>query len=103
MQGTTIGAFTMEQKLATSGMSEIYLVHETNRPNFKMVLKMQLTSGARNAYEQVLRQEATLLNQMRHPNIIRIYPLSVTGVRNKVFAAQAPELTNGPWYFVMEY
>ncbi len=103
MHATTIGAFTVEQLLATSGMSEIYLVHETNRPNFKMVLKMQLTTGAREAYEQVLRQEATLLNQMRHPNIIRIYPLEVAGVKNKVFAAQAAELPNQPWYFVMEY
>jgi serine/threonine protein kinase len=103
MTVATIGAFTMEQRLATSGMSEIHLVHETRRPNFKMVLKMQLTTGARDAFEQVLRQEATLLNQMRHPNIIRIYPLQVEGVKNKVFSAQATEVPLNPWYFVMEY
>jgi serine/threonine protein kinase len=99
----TIGAFTLEQKLATSGMSEIYLAHETKRPNFKMVVKLQLTTGAREAYAEVLRQEAVLLNQMRHPNIVRIYPVSVEGVKNKVFAAQAMELPNAPWYFVMEF
>jgi serine/threonine protein kinase len=91
----------MEQKLATSGMSEIYLVHETNRPNFKMVLKMQLVG--KDAYAEVLRQESMLLNQMRHPNIVRIYPLQVQGVKNKVFSAQATELSGAPWYFVMEY
>jgi len=99
----TIGAFTIEQKLATSGMSEIHLAHETKRPNFKMVLKMQLTSGAKEAYAEVLRQEAMLLNQMRHPNIVRIYPVHVEGVKNKVFSAQAQELAELPWYFVMEY
>jgi len=98
-----IGAFTIEQKLATSGMSEIYLAHETKRPNFKMVLKMQLTTGAKDAYAEVLRQEAMLLNQMRHPNIVRIYPVAVEGVKNKMFSAQAQEVAGLPWYFVMEF
>ncbi len=99
----TIGAFTLEQRLATSGMSDIYVAHETQRPNFKMVLKIQLTAGARDAYAEVLRQEASLLNQMRHPNIVRIYPLQVPHVKQKVFAAQATERPGAPWYFVMEY
>lgn len=101
MAETVVGAFTIEQKLATSGMSEIHLVHETNRPNFKMVLKMQLVG--KEAFAEVLRQEAVLLNQMRHPNIVRIYPVQVQGVKNKVFSAQAAELSGSPWYFVMEY
>jgi serine/threonine protein kinase len=99
----TIGAFTIEQKLATSGMSNIYLCHETKRPNFKMVLKIQLTTGAKEAYGEVLRQEATLLNQMRHPYIVRIYPLLVEGMKQRVFSAQEPNWPDSPWYFVMEY
>ncbi len=99
----TIGAFTIEQKLATSGMSNIFLCHETKRPNFKMVLKIQLTTGAKDAYAEVLRQEATLLNQMRHPNIVRIYPLQVEGVKQRVFSAQETHWPDAPWYFVMEY
>jgi len=99
----TIGAFSIEQKLATSGMSNIYLCHETKRPNLKMVLKIQLTTGAKDAYAEVLRQEATLLNQMRHPNIVRIYPLHVEGLKQRVFSAQEPNWHDAPWYFVMEY
>jgi serine/threonine protein kinase len=99
----TIGGFTLEQLLATSGMSEIYVAHDTQRPNYKMALKIQLTSGARDAYGELLRQESNLLNQMRHPNIVRIYPVNAPGVKQKVFAAQALERPYTPWYFVMEY
>lgn len=96
-----IGPYTVERQLFTSGISELFLVHEGRRPAVKMVLKRHLAEQDREVYEALLRAEAEHLSQMRHPSIVRIFPLDLKGVKAKVYWAR--ESPDGPWFYVMEY
>lgn len=46
--------------------------------------------------------EAEMLRQIKHPGIIRIYPVPLDEKR-VIYAARALELDKQPWYFAMEY
>ena len=55
-----IGPYTVERQLFTSGISELFLVHEGRRPAIKMVLKRHLTDQDREVYEALLRADCML-------------------------------------------
>lgn len=52
-------------------------------------------------YELALRNEVETLRQLRHPGIVRLYPIPLDG--QHVYTARALDLEGQPWYFVMEY
>ncbi len=53
-------------------------------------------------YADALIEEAETLRNLRHPSIVRIYPVPLDGGRVS-YVARAQELDAHPWYFIMEY
>ena len=101
--GTVIGDYTVEKLLSRrGGMSNVYLVSETARPGFRVVLKLQKKDEQKAAaFQDLLRAEARLLSKLRHPGIVRIYPIRHT--RRVDYAARAVGVVGGPWFYLMEH
>lgn len=99
----TIGPYTLRKSLSEEGgMSQVFLAHDTIRPDRYAVIKVQLADDQKGAaFQDLLRQEAQLLRRVRHPGIIRIYPLRIDS--SVSYVARAYDYDNQPWYFAMEY
>ncbi len=54
------------------------------------------------AYELALKNEVEILRRLKHPGIVRIYPIPF-GNRNMPFVARAAGIEGQPWFFCMEY
>lgn len=102
-KGDQLGNFTIEKPLSqTSGMSTVYLAHVTDRPQYKAAIKVNLTDQDHShTYQDLVRRETVFLTQMRHPNIVRIFPLELNGI--VAYIARAPNHPHSPWYYAMEY
>jgi serine/threonine protein kinase len=100
---TAIGDFRIEKTISRSGMSSVHLGFNPDQPAYKLAIKLhQETPGEANVFQDYLRKEADYLTQFRHPNIMRIYP--ITSLSGKVtYCARATNLPGQPWYFAMEY
>jgi serine/threonine protein kinase len=101
--GAVIGPYTLRKSLSEEGgMSQVFLASDTERPDRYAVIKVQLADEHKGAaFQDLLRQEAQLLRRVRHPGVIRIYPLRID---NRVsYVARAYDYANQPWYFAMEY
>lgn len=101
--GDIIGPYTISKSLSNEGgMSQVFLAYDTERPSHIAALKVQMTHEEKGAvFQDLLRQEAETLQQLRHPGIVRIYPLRID---NRVaYAARAHDYDNQPWYYAMEY
>lgn len=106
-RGTAIGPFMLETLLAdTGGMSMVYEANVVDnqiidRNGKKVALKIART-GIENdhIFETLLRQETELLNDLRHPGVVRIIPIEQFGKRD--YVGRAPGLPGAPWYFAME-
>lgn len=102
-KGETIGPFRILEPLSNDGgMSNVYLACEIERPKHYAALKVQLTEDDHSAvYQDLIRQETQYLQALRHPGIVRIFPLRID---NKVaYVARASEQKDQPWYYAMEY
>ena len=101
--GTEIGSYTIDRLLSRKGgMSNVYLAHETERPNYMVVVKLQKQDDQHSAtFQDLLRDEARLLSKLRHPGVVRIYPVRHT--RRVDYAARAIQLEGHPWFYAMEY
>jgi len=101
--GDIIGPYTISKLLSNEGgMSQVFLAHDTERPSHMAALKVQMTHEEKGAvFQDLLRQEAETLQHLRHPGVVRIYPLRID---NRVaYAARAYDYNNQPWYYAMEY
>jgi len=54
------------------------------------------------AYARALGNEVETLRQLKHPGIVRLYPIRLDR-RRVSYVARAMEIDGKPWYFVMEY
>jgi serine/threonine protein kinase len=77
-----IGNYTVVRKLATGGMGEVYLAHQTGPVDFRrqVVLKRlhpRFTSDPR--FVKMFLNEARIAANLSHPNIIHIYELIEDG------------------------
>ena len=97
----TIGPYLIDRPLSQGGMSHIYLASHCERPYYKVVLK--LNASEKSTFQDLLRREADHLAALRHPSIVRIYPLRLPGSKCVVYQARAKDQPNRPWYFAMEY
>lgn len=97
----TIGPYQIDRPLSQGGMSHIYLAAHVERPYYKVVLK--LNASEKSTFQDLLRREANHLAALRHPSIVRIYPLRLAGSKRVVYQARAKDHPNRPWYFAMEY
>jgi len=100
---TAIGDFTIEKNISWSGMSSVHLGYLPSQPEYKVAIKLhQETASQANAFQDYLRNEANYLNRFRHPNVIRIFPIS-TVLGRIAYCVRATNLPDQPWYFAMEY
>ncbi|MCB0206954.1 MAG: hypothetical protein KDH89_19220, partial [Anaerolineae bacterium] len=53
-------------------------------------------------YRLTLENEVERLRRLKHPGIVRLYPVQKHGLRNLPYMAQA-SLPGKPWFSVMEY
>lgn len=68
-----------------------------------VAIKIARTDGNnQDTYFRALNNEVETLRRLKHPGVVRIYPIKV-GERRFTFMARALELPGQPWYFVMEY
>jgi eukaryotic-like serine/threonine-protein kinase len=69
--GTQIGPYTLAERLAVGGMSEVHLAHDD--AGHPVVLKLLDPRNARDpAWRALLRSEATLASAAAHPNVVGI-------------------------------
>ena len=101
--GDQFGQYTIEQSLSESGgTSQIFLAADARNPNLKVVLKIQLSHDNNSTiYQNLINQEVEVLQLLRHPGIVHIYPLEIDGRIRHI--ARASQLPHQPWYFAMEY
>lgn len=101
LQPSKIGPYHIERSLSRGGMSHIFLAVEQKRPFYPVVLKLNATQNS--TFQDLLRREANHLAALRHPGIVRIYPLRLLESGPVVYQARAQNLPDKPWYFVMEF
>ena len=77
-RGMEIGSFVIEALLSDhGGMATILLGKSVLQNNLPIVLKIaHVSSQNAAAYEQLLLKETDMLHDLRHPGIVRIYPIS---------------------------
>lgn len=106
-KGTVIGPYRLEQRISDVGGTALVYRASVAAPSWngqngkKVALKIA-RNNQQNAeiYETLLRKEIRLLSDLRHPGIIRAYPIP-HGV-NCLPIGRAVNLEGAPWYFVME-
>ena len=68
-----------------------------------VAIKVARTDGNnQDTYFRALNNEVDTLRRLKHPGVVRIYPIKVSE-RRFTFMARALELPGQPWYFVLEY
>lgn len=97
--GDVVGTYCIQHDISAGGMSHIFLATLLDRPNFRAALKFNGSAHPR--YQDLLRHEAEILAQLRHPNIVRIFPMRLE--RKTYYTARAQDIPHRPWYFAMEY
>jgi eukaryotic-like serine/threonine-protein kinase len=98
-----IGPFEVEQGLSAGGMGQLYVAHHIRRPNIRVVIKVpHQDTKAGFDDTSMWQQEAERLNELRHPNIVRICRFEAEN-RQTVLTSRAFNLPGTPLYYVMEY
>jgi serine/threonine-protein kinase len=105
--GATLGMFTIERALSADGVTtRVFLAHETSSADRKAAIKLVHAEGRqRTTLEGLVQRETDILCAVRHPGIVRIYPLVTddSGRESVTYAARAVMLPGQPWYYAMEY
>jgi len=123
--GAAIGPFTIIESMPAGhgGMSRVFIatVNKDSPLNGqtggnvdtlpdKVVLKIarvvppsQDNAASEQAfYYEALNNEVEILKRLRHPNIVRLFPIP-RGLPRNPYTARATELPSHPWFCVMEY
>jgi len=82
--------------MGKGGMSQILIAHEKNQ-QLKVAIKISNSDHA-----EALRSEATILQKLDHPNVIKILPSPVAS-KYGLPMMRALNIKGQPWYFAMEY
>jgi serine/threonine protein kinase len=121
--GTTIGPFTILEAMPAGhgGMARVFIAvvgqHATssgdiNLDSFpeRVALKIARvltfdgmpTPSDQAFYFEALSNEVETLKRLRHPSIVRLFPIP-RGLPRNPYAARASELDGAPWFCAMEY
>lgn len=103
-RGTPIGEFAIEEEVSDDGgMSRVFLASHKDKSNHKVAVKITRPDDPNShTFQDLLRRETESLNALRHPGIVRIYPIS-DGRRRTTYTARFLAHSDRPWYFIMEY
>lgn len=101
--GDRIGSYTISSELSKrGGMAQVFLAYLTEQPDSRVVLKIaRCPDNGHSAFKDLLKTETKILRELRHPGIVRIFPMEIH--RKIVYEGRAEGLEGQPWYFVMEY
>jgi serine/threonine protein kinase len=118
--GATIGPFTLLEALPTGhgGMARVYIASvgkhaaaegaiNTDSLPERVALKIARVFTAEGIpsdqafYFEALNNEVETLKRLRHPNIVRLFPIP-RGLPRNPYAARATELDGAPWFCAME-
>lgn len=112
--GTRVGPYSIINTLpgGQGGMALVYLATATDSrsPDVRVALKITKTANGRGVrredmqdlYYDALSNEVETLRKLKHPNIVRLYPIEIES-RITPYIARANDLPGKPWYCVMEY
>jgi serine/threonine protein kinase len=112
LPGSRVGAFPYQIVKALDdnpgAMSEVYLasVRSANTGDESyVVLKLALgqQSEHQNFYQQTLDNEVQRLRRLKHPGIVRVFPIEREGLPNLPYVAEATALSGKPLFSIMEY
>jgi serine/threonine protein kinase len=111
--GSRIGSFPYQIVNAIGdaqgNMSEVYLASvggAGGSPDASLVvLKIARTGDSHNEfYRQSMDNEVERLRRLKHPGIVRIYPIQREGgIPNLPYTAEAGGLPDRPWFSVLEH
>jgi serine/threonine protein kinase len=109
-KGMSFGIYRIERVLSDAGgTSSVIEASITSDPRShervgrRVAVKIVRTDHDKtDLYEELLRREIKLLNDLRHPGIVRVYPIAE--FKDDQYLGRARELNdkNPPWYFTME-
>jgi serine/threonine-protein kinase len=110
--GSRIGAFPYEivkvMDDTPGNMSEVYLAtvraQETGEES-QIVLKLALGQQQEQMrfFQATLENEVERLRRLKHPGIVRIFPIQREGLPNLPYVAEASALVGKPLFSIMEY
>lgn len=112
--GTRVGPYTIINALpgGQGGMALVYLATSTDSHSLDVRVALKITKTAdgrgvkredmQDLYYDALSNEVETLRKLKHPNIVRLYPIEIEA-RITPYIARANDLPGKPWYFVMEY
>ncbi len=88
-------------------MADVYLAAvgdslEESQAQLAVVKITRLDEKHGEFFKATLENEVERLRRLKHPGIVRLYPIQKTGLRNLPYMAQA-SLPGRPWFSVMEY
>jgi serine/threonine protein kinase len=121
--GTAIGPFTIQEAMPAGhgGMARVFIAvvgahaasaGATNPEALpeRVALKIARvltpegmpTPSEQAIYFEALNNEVETLKRLRHPNIVRLFPIP-RGLPRNPYAARATEIDGAPWFCAMEY
>lgn len=88
-------------------MADVYLAAvddnlDESQANLVVVKITRLDEKHGEFFKATLENEVERLRRLKHPGIVRLYPVQKTGLRNLPYMAQA-SMPGRPWFSVMEY
>lgn len=88
-------------------MADVYLaaigdILDTSQVNLVVVKITRQDDTHGEFFRATLENEVERLRRLKHPGIVRLYPIQREGLRNLPYMAQA-SLPGRPWFAVMEY
>lgn len=88
-------------------MSDVYLasvgeVETDEAPNLVVLKIVREEAEHSEFYRETLENEVDRLRRLKHPGIVRLFPIQKQGLRNLPYMAQS-DLPGRPWFSVMEY
>lgn len=114
--GASVGPYVIESlfREGRGGFSQVVVARRRSQDvqHERVALKFARTSAPAvgrdqaeqlvQAYELALKNEVEILRRLKHPGIVRIFPIPF-GTRNMPFVARAADIQGQPWFFCMEY
>gem|GEM_PF-1669224 len=105
--GSRVGPYKIVAPLAEArgGMAELYLAQLARLEGIQLViLKIVPVEGEGGIAElNALRKEVEILQRLRHPNIVKIYPIPSRNGRREHYIARATNVPGNPWFCAMEH
>ena len=106
--GVKIGPYQVENLFPEhhGGFAQVALAHrlDAGEKGESVIIKVAKVDGQGDddTYNRSLSNEVETLRQLKHPGIVRLYPIKVDE-RHYSYMARATALSGQPWFFVMEY